>query len=1087
MKKIFALILSCCLVFSSNIGVFADNIEHLEKTENQNEQKIQDKGSVVTYVSLSNTYVKKNDPMKIVVGLSEDSKIKSADLVLYNEELQKEYTVNGNMTDEGNLYFETSSLDEGTYILKSFKYVDDDQEEKIDFDQLEISAKFGIETEIDNIDADAYVVDDSESDEMSTDNVSNNEIATDNGESIEDALKIATQESNLSNNLFKASSKVVVVLDPGHGGYDGGATKSYGGKNYVEKDLNLKIAQYCKAELEKYENVQVYMTRDNDAYVGLEDRVAKARNWGATVFVSIHNNSSSSSRVHGATVYYPNSSLNANIGAQGGQLASNILNQLVVLGLANNGTRIRNSESGDTYADGSICDYYSVIRNSKKSGFPGIIVEHAFISNSSDASNYLGSDEALKRLGVADAQGIVKYFGLTKAKPGTVFNGVNYELVFDPEYYMNKYPDVRSAVNGDPQTALQNFAECGISQGRQGREEFDVNYYKTHNVDLQNCFGNNWYGYYYHFLNYGVNEGRTTSEKFDVISYRARYSDLQNCFKNDYKSYLIHYIQHGKAEGRNAEPTVYNVKFLDNGNLVKEEKVVCGRNATAPQLIKTGYSLEWDKTYNSVVEDMVINANWKLAQYKVTYDAKEGNVNNSTKTVTYSEKYGELERPTRKGYTFAGWYTLPEGGTLITKDTVVNSTSDHTIYAHWNANDYNVTYDPNGGTVEQKGKTITFGQTYGELPVPKREGYDFVGWWTETDSGDEVKSDTIVSIDKNHVLYAHWKLQNVSISYNTHVQNIGWQSSVSDGQLSGTIGKNSRLEAIKIGLNTEKKLGLIYTTHVQNDGWHNNSFDNEISGTTGQAKRVEAIMIKLTGEDSDRYDIYYRAHVQNYGWLGWAKNGQPAGTSEYKCRLEAIQILIVEKGTSAPSQQYGGYVCNNSSAYVSRYNDAPTIKTDTTLQYQTHVQNLGWQNTVNNGQISGTTGKGLRLESLKLNLKDQSCSGTIQYKTHVQNLGWQNMVSDGQISGITGRALRVEAINISLTGEMARKYDVYYRVHVQNYGWLSWAKNGENAGTEGLGLRMESMQILLVKKGENKPSNTYNGVVSNYSSAYYKK
>lgn len=97
------------------------------------------------------------------------------------------------------------------------------------------------------------------------------------------------------------------------------------------------------------------------------------------------------------------------------------------------------------------------------------------------------------------------------------------------------------------------------------------------------------------------------------------------------------------------------------------------------------------------------------------------------------------------------------------------------------------------------------------------------------------------------------------------------------------------------------------------------------------------------------------------------------------------------------------------------------------------------------------------------------------------------MVSDGQISGTTGRALRVEAINISLTGEMARKYDVYYRVHVQNYGWLSWAKNGENAGTEGLGLRMESMQILLVKKGENKPSNTYNGVVSNYSSAYYKK
>ena len=261
-------------------------------------------------------------------------------MILYNEELQKEYAVNGNITDEGNLYFETSSLDEGTYTLKSIEYVDDNQKEKIDFEQLEISAKFGVETEIDHIEADAYVVDDNESDDMSTDNSCEIEIATDDGQSIEEALTMATQESNSNDDLFRASSKVVVVLDPGHGGNDGGATKSYGGKNYVEKDLNLKIAQYCKAELEKYANVQVYMTRDNDTYVDLEDRVAKAKNWGATVFVSIHNNSSSSSGVHGATVYYPNSSLNANIGAQGGQLASNILSQLVALGLANDGTRI---------------------------------------------------------------------------------------------------------------------------------------------------------------------------------------------------------------------------------------------------------------------------------------------------------------------------------------------------------------------------------------------------------------------------------------------------------------------------------------------------------------------------------------------------------------------------------------------------------------------------------------------------------------------------------------------------------------------------------------------------------------------------
>lgn len=51
---------------------------------------------------------------------------------------------------------------------------------------------------------------------------------------------------------------------------------------------------------------------------------------------------------------------------RGGALANEVLKQLVALGLANDGTRIRNSESGDTYTDGSICDYYSVIRNSKR-------------------------------------------------------------------------------------------------------------------------------------------------------------------------------------------------------------------------------------------------------------------------------------------------------------------------------------------------------------------------------------------------------------------------------------------------------------------------------------------------------------------------------------------------------------------------------------------------------------------------------------------------------------------------------------------------------------------------------------------------
>ena len=209
---------------------------------------------------------------------------------------------------------------------------------------------------------------------------------------------------------------------------DGGATSKFNGRYFHEKELNLKIAQACKKELETYRNVSVYMTRNADAYFGLEQRVGYAKSVGANVFISIHNNSADKGNPHGANVFYPNSSYNAEVGKKGKELAQSILKKLVELGIANDGVHIRNSESGDTYPDGSQCDYYSVIRNSKKAGIPGIIVEHAYISNQSDVMNYLSSDEKLKALGVADARGIAQYYGLQKGDPNGVYSG-NYSIM----------------------------------------------------------------------------------------------------------------------------------------------------------------------------------------------------------------------------------------------------------------------------------------------------------------------------------------------------------------------------------------------------------------------------------------------------------------------------------------------------------------------------------------------------------------------------------------------------------------------------------------------------------------------------------
>lgn len=91
------------------------------------------------------------------------------------------------------------------------------------------------------------------------------------------------------------------------------------------------------------------------------------------VFVSIHINSASAG-ANGVEVWYPNSSYNANIHAQGKDLANEILKELVGLGLTNRGIKIRNSENGTKYPDGSLADYYSVIKDSKTNGFPVLLL-----------------------------------------------------------------------------------------------------------------------------------------------------------------------------------------------------------------------------------------------------------------------------------------------------------------------------------------------------------------------------------------------------------------------------------------------------------------------------------------------------------------------------------------------------------------------------------------------------------------------------------------------------------------------------------------------------------------------------------------
>jgi N-acetylmuramoyl-L-alanine amidase len=102
----------------------------------------------------------------------------------------------------------------------------------------------------------------------------------------------------------KAPGRFVVMIDPGHGGIDGGAIS---GANVVEKDIVLQVARHLKGALDSRRSYDVRLTRAGDSFVSLDQRVAMSQAAGADLFISIHADSVGDAAVartaHGAAVY----------------------------------------------------------------------------------------------------------------------------------------------------------------------------------------------------------------------------------------------------------------------------------------------------------------------------------------------------------------------------------------------------------------------------------------------------------------------------------------------------------------------------------------------------------------------------------------------------------------------------------------------------------------------------------------------------------------------------------------------------------------------------------------------------------------
>ena len=407
------------------------------KTESPNEINGESQEPQLQYVYVESSYLLTPGTQKVVASLQDGMVPSAATLTYENEITGEQFSVQSGEIDETAIAFSMDYTDEsqsGVYHLLQVSVVVNDVTYDMDLNAMGIDSRYGVNQECETkpdavVEEEDTAGEDRTSDQpgvaatfMSFDEEGN---VVENS-SAEDAIEEATAEvegkakgRNLSDNA--KAGNLVVVLDPGHGGKDPGAQ---GVNGVYESHLTLKIAQYCKAELEQYSGVTVHMTRTGDTYPGgtggasadLDNRVAYAKSVGANVLVSIHLNSTGLGTAYGAEVYYPNSNYNAGIGSEGKNLAQKVHDELVNLGLHGRGIKIRNTANGSTYPDGSPSDYYGLIYRAKKAGFPAIIIEHAFIDNQSDYNNFLSSDAKLQSLGVADAKGIAEAYGLSKGK-----------------------------------------------------------------------------------------------------------------------------------------------------------------------------------------------------------------------------------------------------------------------------------------------------------------------------------------------------------------------------------------------------------------------------------------------------------------------------------------------------------------------------------------------------------------------------------------------------------------------------------------------------------------------------------------------
>lgn len=249
---------------------------------------------------------------------------------------------------------------------------------------------------------------------------------------------------------------------------------------------------------------------------------------------------------------------------------------------------------------------------------------------------------------------------------------------------------------------------------------------------------------------------------------------MQRSFEISSRNYTITYVTNGGTVTLNKDGSVITTQELP-------EDSVLFQNITVS---RTGYLFDGWFTDSGLKQlfsngtdeaqmpahDLTLYAKWTAHSYYISFDANGGTLDAQPILALCGAPIGNLPEPKLALYTFVGWYTEKNGGDKITAASVRETATDLRLYAHWTPNQHTVTFKANyeGGTVSNPTKTVTCNSKIGNLPPISRNYYSLDGWYDSATGGNKYTSDTVVKVDKDFTLYAHWTKNKIIVSFNAN-------------------------------------------------------------------------------------------------------------------------------------------------------------------------------------------------------------------------------------------------------------------------------------------------------------------------------